>query len=352
MNKMPSISNFKQLIQSVRKTAQFQGYDVDGNPVMDRNVKYPIVKARGTIKCHGTNSGAAYNEKDGLWAQSKNHKITPQKDNAGFASFVEFKKDDILNMILNIKNTFNIDTQTHTITVFGEWAGPGIQKGVGISQIPEKCWFIFGIRITDETNEEKESYWFTDEQLDSFFIAPAMTDRIYALNRFKTYDVEIDFNQPELANNIIFDMIQEVENECPVAKYFGVSGIGEGIVFKFEYKDTIHKMKAKGDKHSVSKVKKHKKVDDKEIQKCMDLAEKVTPAWRLEQMYNETFDTLNGGEGDIKRTGEYIKSVINDIVKEEMETIAEEGIEFKKITKFISNIAKDYMFARMDEEIK
>jgi len=147
-------------------------------------------------------------------------------------------------------------------------------------------------------------------------------------------------------------MVQEVENECPVAKYFGVSGIGEGIVFKFEYKNTIYLFKSKGDKHSKSKVKAVKKVDDKEIQRCIDVAEKVTPAWRLEQMYSEVFDTLNGGEGDIKRTGEYIKAVIADIVKEEMDNIVEEGIEFKKITKFISNIAKDYMFARLDEEIK
>jgi len=94
-----------------------------------------------------------------------------------------------------------------------------------------------------------------------------------------------------------------------------------------------------------------KKVDNEKIQKCIDVAEKVTPAWRLEQAYNEFFDTLNGGEGDIKKTGDYIKTVIADVVKEEMITITENGLELKDIAKYVSGMAKDYMFARMDEEL-
>jgi hypothetical protein len=41
-----------------------------------------------------------------------------------------------------------METFTHTtITIYGEWCGGNIQKGVGITNL-EKSFFIFGVKIT------------------------------------------------------------------------------------------------------------------------------------------------------------------------------------------------------------
>jgi hypothetical protein len=127
---------------------------------------------------------------------------------------------------------------------------------------------------------------------------------------------------------------------------------GEGIVWSTTLNGNVHRFKVKGELHAgKSKVKTLKPVDDARVQKCIDLAEKVTPAWRLEQMLNETFDTLNGGTYDVKDTGKYIKSVMADIVKEELQTISDEGLELKDITKYISEISKKFFFQRLNEKV-
>ena len=145
-----------------------------------------------------------------------------------------------------------------------------------------------------------------------------------------------------------------VEDECPVAKHFGFPNtVGEGIVFtNLDESGRRLFFKSKGEKHAgTSKVKTLKTVDNAKIQKCIDLAEKVTPAWRLEQMLTETFDLLNGGDLDVKRTGDYIKSVVNDILKEEVLTISDENLEFKDISKYVSQIAKNYLFQKLNEKV-
>jgi hypothetical protein len=92
-------------------------------------------------------------------------------------------------------------------------------------------------------------------------------------------------------------MTNEVENECPVAKQFGVSGIGEGIVFSHMTPDgVVYRFKSKGEKHSKGpKIKKLKTVDDEKENKIIDVVNQVTPSWRLEQMMDKTFDLMNGG---------------------------------------------------------
>ena len=71
---------------------------------------------------------------------------------------------------------------------------------------------------------------------------------IYFINRFPTFEVEIDFNRPELIQNTLVDLTIQVENECPVAKVFGFDNtVGEGIVWynhehglRFKVKGELH----------------------------------------------------------------------------------------------------------------
>ncbi len=84
----------------------------------------------------------------------------------------------------------------------------------------------------------------------------------------------------------------------------------------------------------------------------MVLAEQLASSWRLEQIFNLTFDTLNAGAANIdrKKIGEYLKAVNQDIIKEEAQTIVEAGYNFKELAGYISKISKDYFF-QMEKEM-
>lgn len=73
--------------------------------------------------------------------------------------------------------------------------------------------------------------------------------------------------------------------------------------------------------------------------------------WRLEQMLDKTFDLMNGGSIDIKKMGDFIRNVVQDIMKEESNTIAEAGLEPKDINSKVSERCRLYFFARQNEEV-
>ena len=80
----------------------------------------------------------------------------------------------------------------------------------------------------------------------------------------------------------------------------------------------------------------------------MAVAEQVTPSWRLDQALTEVCDLLNGGTLDRAKLGDYIKWVMNDIIKEDSDILNENGVEPKDIGKYVSEIARRYFF---DQEL-
>ena len=332
------------MVTSVNRTYNYIGIDDKGEPIYDRLLPKPVITFKGSVKLHGTSAGVIFNDISGLWVQSRSNIITPQSDNAGFAFFVESRKESFINLINQIKDRYNIDTNKNTICVYSEWAGSSIQKGVGITNIEKSC-FIYGVKISPIIVNEVElkdnpAYWVDHSNLSDD------KNKIYNILDFKTYEVEIDFNRPELIQNKIIELTLEVEEECPVSKQFGFPNtIGEGIVFSHIYENGVRVFfKSKGVKHSSSNVKVLKKVDNEKIDKIIAVAQKVCPSWRLDQMLTETFDLINGGDLDRSKLGLYIKAVINDIIKEEIDVISEADLEIKDIAKYVSEIAKSFYF--------
>lgn len=342
-----SIGQFREVVANVNRTANFVGLDDNGNAIYDPSIKKPVIIFTGTCKLHGTFAAFLYNEESGHWIQSKEKIITPVSDNAGFAFFAESKKEIFIDLIKSLAKIHGIDLKSNTIMLGMEWAGKGIQKSVGISEI-DKSAFIFSHAKVSPFEEGKSAYWISTNKIES------IDNRIYNIENFKTFSIEVDFNKPELSQNKIIEMTIDVENECPVSKEFGSeSTIGEGIVFSYLNEDGSRLIfKSKGEKHSAkSKVKTLKPVDDEKVNKCIEIAEQVTPSWRLSQMIAETFDTINGGVLDRSGLGNYIKAVMNDVIKEESDIIVEAGLEIKDIAKYVSTIAKDYFFQVEREDL-
>jgi len=125
---------------------------------------------------------------------------------------------------------------------------------------------------------------------------------------------------------------------------FNIDLVGEGLVFEAWHDGKRYIFKSKGVKHQNSKVKTLKPVDDEKLGKCMEVAEQVTPTWRLEQMLEAACDTMNGGTIDRKHMGAFMKLMIADIQKEDSDVIAEAGLELKDVARYISEIAKQFFF--------
>jgi len=275
---------------------------------------------------HGTNSAVCktYNDEGVKYTfQSRERELSLEEDNAGFMRTMLSKEYDMLFCDVNFDRT---------CVIYGEWCGGNIQKTVALNQL-EKMFVIFAIRIDGEYKDLENYKWIKNEK-----------QGIYNILDFGCVNIDIDFNRPELVQNQIIDMTLAVEEECPVGKHFGISGVGEGIVFESFHNGERYIFKSKGIKHQNSKVKTLKPVDDEKINKCMKVAEQVTPIWRLEQMLEAACDFMNGGVLDRKHMGAYIKLVVSDVIKEDSDIIADAGLEMKDIGRYISEIAKQYFF--------
>jgi tRNA-binding EMAP/Myf-like protein len=101
---------------------------------------------RAKIKLHGTNAAVQITTEGRVAAQKRSQIITPKSDNAGFAAWVE-----------NNLEYFSALKTTENITIFGEWCGSNIQKGVAISQLNRKVFAVFAIQIGDDVTTIKKT---------------------------------------------------------------------------------------------------------------------------------------------------------------------------------------------------
>lgn len=315
MIKYPSIEQFRNVIRAVKAKHDFQGKDEEGSPIYQHLSDYPTLTFKGTVKLHGTNAGIV-KYKDRIDYQSRERVLSLEQDNAGFMLSMSGKNLDFLFE--------GIEFNDH-IAVFGEWCGGNIQKGVAIGQLP-KMFVIFGCLI--------DGVWTDNFRFDS-------EQNIYHIDQFKTYTVDIDFNNPELVQNNLIEWTISVEDKCPVGEFFSVEGIGEGIVFTC-LEDPELKFKSKGEKHSASKVKVLNSVDTEELEGIKEFVEYAVTDSRL----NQGIQYLKENDLEVhqKNTGAFIGWVVKDILKEESDTIIKNGIDMKKANSQIAFKAKAFLF--------
>lgn len=342
MIKFPSIEQFRNIVKSIRENSAYVGKDEEGNPIFDYNKPSPTITFNGTVKLHGTNSGVTLDVESGLiWAQSRENIITIQNDNAGFAFFVDTNINSF-KRIFDIVKSQNSITDGY-ITIFGEWAGKGIQKKVGICNI-EKSFFIFDIKHSIKNEDETKVQWLPIP------VVKGINPRIFDIEEFTTWTIDIDFNRPEEAQNKLVELTNIVEQECPVAKEFGFDGIGEGIVWRANIDGDVVRFKVKGEKHSSSKVKTIASVDIEKVNSINEFADYAVTENRLLQGIEQVFTSKNIIP-DIKLTGEFIKWIAYDVIKEESDTIAANGLEWKEVAGAVNKRASIFFKTFLDKQI-
>lgn len=290
----------------------------------------------GTVKIHGTNSSVGLDLKDNsLFYQSRNRVLSLDDDNYDFAKYIEDNKTEFLKIFNEIKNKINTE-KYDSIIIYGELAGKGIQNKVAVSQIDRFFAPFSIIGVNKDTVDELDVKLSINESI-----------RFYPVETFGVYNVQLDLDNVHLAQQEIKDLTISIENECPVGKYFGISGTGEGIVFTDETKQ--YSFKSKGEKHSVSKVKVIADVDIEKINKIKDFIDYSVTENRLNQGI-EYLKEMNK-ELDISSMGDFLRWLANDVLKEEQDVITENGLDndLKAIMKSVSSKGRKWFMDKINE---
>lgn len=323
MRKYPSIEQFNTVVKNAR----------------DYSKKYSVPLRKltffGTVKLHGTNAGIAILG-DTVEFQSRERVLSYESDNAGFCAWGLQNLTSIQEIGQRIKTKY---PNTTDLYLYGEWCCGSIQAGVALNQIPDKKLALFEIVLVDTDGNEttlidlSEFGWITD----------LMHNVVCVDIVVPPVELEIDFNEPHSVQNYLLEKTLEIEQECPFGKYFGVSGVGEGLVWKAKTDNGILRFKTKGEKHSSSKVKTVRELTAAEIASKESAKEFVDYALsenRLKQGIDKLVEM--GLEVDIKSTGAYLKWIGADVLKEELNVLIESKIERKDVMPLVNMRARQW----------
>lgn len=327
------IPQFRDVVRNVGHQALFVGLDENGEPIYDNSKGKPKIVFNATVKLHGSNASVCWKSDDSdIWFQSRRKILSLTEDNCGFTQFCTYRIETIKSLIEQAK--LRVNEKDYILSIFGEICGGNIAKGVAISQLP-KMFVIFALKVTP-----------FDEERSAYYIDPTNLrypeNSIYNIYDFPTFDVEVDFNYPEIAQSKFVELVDSVEKECPVGKALGVTEgctIGEGLVWTAEWNGTRHVFKTKGSAHSNTKVKKLASVDVEKVSSIKEFVEYAVTENRMEQAVSEVF---GDEEPTIQKMGDFLRWLIKDIVDEESDTLEENGLSVKDIGRYISNAARPW----------
>lgn len=315
--KYPSIGQFRNLVKEVQYAYK---------------EKLPTLMFTGTVKVHGTNASVVFMPDGEQITQSRNNVITSENDNAGFADWCQERRRAFELMEIDIRNECAVDVDD-IVVVYGEFAGSGVQKSVAVSEV-EKFFYIFNILALNEYG----SRWIHGRPKLGNELARLVDCREAGL-----YELAIDFNNPSSIQNNLIEITEEVEKKCPVGGLFGVTGTGEGVVWEHITDDGGRfAFKVKGDKHSVTKVRKLAAVDIEKLNSIEQFVAYAVTDNRLKQGFSE----VCGNDADRKKLGAFIKWISSDINKEESDTLAKNGLTMKDVGNLLSKRARDWFFTK------
>src|SRR5574337_514184 len=300
-----------------------------------------VVFYKPKVKLHGTNAAVQFHlDTLTLVCQSRESIITPEKDNAGFARWVNDRKDV---WTMTLKNRLDSG-----VIIYGEWCGPGIQKGVAIAQIPKKVFAVFAIRPldSDELIVEPQDIQAVVGGLPDVYILPWYNEGL-----------EVDWaeSSEELTKDTAFinEWVGAVEANDPwVQATFNVQGTGEGLVFYPRSDEHLGftnfsnlVFKAKGEKHKNIATAKPAQVDASVAAGIDAFVAMVLTEARLEQ--GATKVSPDGAlTYDMKNTGKFVTWVSADVEKETQDELTASGLTFKQVQKAISDKARAWYIAQ------
>jgi hypothetical protein len=313
------------------------------------------VAYRGTVKLHGSNASVVCTPA-GLQPQSRNRELSMKEDNLGFASFVAGELQTAALRALEGELRARIGLAgDRPLALFGEWIGPGVQKGVGVAKLPSRQWVLFAVATRDEgvasPDGEPHRRWFD--------VLPELGDRfaeagIYSIVDGPTHELELDFTDRgalELAADRVERLTKAIDGSCPWASRFGVEGPGEGLVWQplgEHFGDDELAFKSKGEKHQIVGRKGPRKSANLDPEAVATVAEFVAHAL-TEARLAQGVEVLREKALpiDMRSMGEYLRWLAGDIQRECADELAASALDWKQIVKPLNEQAKGYFRGRL-----
>lgn len=331
MKKFRSIEGLSKIFHHMRSNATYHNIP---------HSSLPTLNFTGTVKIHGTNAGIRIPsaQSETCFAQGRDRELSIASDNAGFASFCYALPSDIIQSLYKAVNPKG----KGELTIFGEWAGQGVQNGVGVSEV-SKHFVMFSAHVVDEAGE---GHYIPLNPTINFH-----EWRIYNIYEVATYAVDIDFANPGDIEDILTELTLAVEASCPWAQHMGVEGIGEGIVWHLtsDPTDSSFVFKTKGPKHSVRKNKNQKvaSVDVEKVNTVNECVDIILTENRMLQMVKD-----NGFSYIKDNVGPFLKAVCEDCIKEEMAVVVKSNLVWRDVAGEVNRRAKAWFLEKEAAFIK
>lgn len=309
---------------------------------------------KAKVKLHGTNAAVQVLNDGTVVAQSRENIITPEKDNAGFARWVKANEQAWRDTV-SYESNWDGKKQSIGMIFYGEWIGPGIQKGVAVSAIPKKAFVVFACRPFGKDDLPQEDVLITNPNGLKLYLEKVPDT--YVLPWYeKSIEIDWKLSDEELTKVIapINDWVLEIEKNDPwVEATFGIKGTGEGLVFYPEsdaHKGSMESFtnlcfKAKGEKHKNIATAAPAQVSAEAAASIDAFVGMVLTHSRLEQ--GATKVSSDGAlTYDLKNTGKFVNWVSADVEKETQDELAASGLTFKQVQRAISDKARAWYIGK------
>ncbi|KAI4962106.1 hypothetical protein J4E86_001138 [Alternaria arbusti] len=305
----------------------------------------------GTVKLHGTHADILVYPDNRIVFQSRNIVgLSVAKDNQGFAADMSEKTAAVLGLrdvyLKRWKELYPSKTvgEDLPVVIAGEWIGDKIQKDVAIAQLSRR-FVIVSVNINGT--------WQKDEEYSDI----SLSDHdIYSASRAGVFHTTLYPDDYERTVSEVERMTEDVAAQCPFASSFGISGLGEGIVWKpvpTQYNgDTSLWFKSKGGKFKPTFFRVPKQHEGADIMReRRKAAATVAAAWCSQQRLEQGWDVLREKdvERDVGALGDFLKWIQYDILEEEKGYIKEHGVDEAALKIEIAKIAKPWYRAKLRE---
>jgi len=235
------------------------------------------------------------------------------------------------------------------MTIFGEWCGPGIQKGCAIHTIGEKIFAIFAMigdvdtEFISQPDEIAGLLTYFLNKIPNTYVLPWQTEPV-------VIDWSSSLDEMEPIIDGLNKSVEEVEACDPwVKNIFGKEGIGEGLVYYpispehlGREKFSALAFKAKGEKHKVVKTNAPVVIDAAVANSVEEFVDLVVTDARLEQGVCEACN----GEYELSKLGELMRWVNLDIIKECQLELEASNLTWKQIQKSVTTKIRLWYMAK------
>jgi len=305
-----------------------------------REWPHGAIEFEGTTKLHGTNAGVLVRADGSMTAQSRNRALSLDSDNCGFAAFaLESRRAAFLAGLAGVIGKSH--AHDDSVVVYGEWCGPGIQKGCAVNKMHDKHFVVFAAALV-LPNGDKQYV-----QLPPVEVHTAPELRIRSVREGPVWRLNVDLMSRESCEAAAVELnrlTDSVDAHCPWSmSVFGIDGVGEGIVWRplgDLASDSDLFFKVKGAKHGEKGAAKKARTAPPRLESV----DRFVAFAVTDERCGQAVDFLRemGKPIDMRSTGDYMRRISEDVAAECSDDLTDNGLEWKQVAKAVSAEAIRY----------